>query len=401
MFQRLSRSLALQIILALVLGLVVGPYLGRNAHFLGEISRLLIQLIKTIAVPLLFFAIWHAILTADIKGRSALKMVFIATFNATIALTIGLTLSNLFQPGKGFMPAEHHFSEADAKKLEAFKHNTINAEQFISGLIPNHILQPIIEQNVIALILLTLLLSWASKKLLQEKNINFESFTASGFALFEKALQVPIALLPIAVFGSVAKTVGMYGYEPLLGLTKYVGIGLLGLTLHILIVYQGWIWAYCRRSLIEFWRYARVPVIYALGSNSSLATLPITLHTLEKKLGVSEGSAGLGACIGTNLNNDGIILYEAMAVLFIAQAYGIPLSLGQQLLAAFSCMIAAMGIAGVPEAGVISLSLVLNTVGLPTEMLPILLSVDWILARSRSATNVLSDMVVSMILDKK
>jgi DAACS family dicarboxylate/amino acid:cation (Na+ or H+) symporter len=104
--------------------------------------------------------------------------------------------------------------------------------------------------------------------------------------------------------------------------------------------------------------------------------------------------------VGTNLNNDGIILYEAMAVLFVAQAHGLELSLMQQILAAISCLVAAMGIAGVPEAGFVSLSLVLATVGLPLELLPLLLTVDWIIARGRSVVNVLSDMMVSILLDR-
>jgi Na+/H+-dicarboxylate symporter len=104
--------------------------------------------------------------------------------------------------------------------------------------------------------------------------------------------------------------------------------------------------------------------------------------------------------VGTNLNNDGILLYEGMAVLFVAQASGIHLPFDQQLLVACLAMVAAMGVAGVPEAGFISVALVLNTVGLPVEILPLLLTVDWIVARMRSATNVLSDMVLSLNLDR-
>jgi DAACS family dicarboxylate/amino acid:cation (Na+ or H+) symporter len=135
--------------------------------------------------------------------------------------------------------------------------------------------------------------------------------------------------------------------------------------------------------------------VYALGTNSSLATLPLTLEALDR-LNVPKAASRLGACVGTNLNNDGIILYEAMAVLFVAQAYGIDLSLGEQLAAALMSLAAAIGVAGVPEAGVISLSLVLTAVGLPLEIVPLLLTVDWIIARMRSATNVLSDMTVSI-----
>src|SRR4029079_18365308 len=114
----------------------------------------------------------------------------------------------------------------------------------------------------------------------------------------------------------------------------------------------------------------------------------------------SRSSSTLGAMVGTNLNNDGIILYEGMAVLLVAQAHGLHLDLGHQLIAAGTCLAAAMGVAGVPEAGFISLAVVLNTVGLPVDILPLLLTVDWILGRARSVTNVLSDMVLSIMVDR-
>jgi Na+/H+-dicarboxylate symporter len=162
--------------------------------------------------------------------------------------------------------------------------------------------------------------------------------------------------------------------------------------------YQAWILLYCRMSLGVFWREAKEPVVYAMGANSSLATLPVTLAAL-RRLKVSESSSALGACVGTNLNNDGIILYEAMALLFVAQASGIHLDLSQQVVAAIACLVAAMGVAGVPEAGFVSLALVLNTVGLPIELLPLLLTVDWVIARARSMVNVLSDMLLSLLVE--
>jgi DAACS family dicarboxylate/amino acid:cation (Na+ or H+) symporter len=157
---------------------------------------------------------------------------------------------------------------------------------------------------------------------------------------------------------------------------------------------------FARIDLRRFWRAAREPAIYALGTNSSLATLPVTLKALDE-LGVRKSSSAMGACVGTNLNNDGIVLYEGMAVLFVAQACGVQLNLGEQLLAAGTALIAAMGVAGVPEAGFISLALVLSTVGLPLELLPLLLTVDWVIARARSLTNALSDMVLSILIDQQ
>ena len=115
---------------------------------------------------------------------------------------------------------------------------------------------------------------------------------------------------------------------------------------------------------------------------------------------VSPQSARLAACVGTNLNNDGILLYEAMAVLFVAQVHGLDLSLTQQLVAAFGCIVAGVGISGIPDAGLISLTVVLTTVGLPIEIVPLLFTVDWLVGRARAMTNVVSDMLVAVLLDK-
>jgi DAACS family dicarboxylate/amino acid:cation (Na+ or H+) symporter len=163
----------------------------------------------------------------------------------------------------------------------------------------------------------------------------------------------------------------------------------------MLLVYPVWIRVVSGIPLRKFWSEAYKPLMYAFGTNSSLATVPVTLTALDA-LGIKKSASRLATCIGTNFNNDGILLYEAMAVLFVAQAYGIELSLGEQIFAAVISLLAAIGVAGVPEAGVVSLALVLGAVGLPTELLPILLTVDWIVARMRSVVNVMSDMTVSV-----
>jgi DAACS family dicarboxylate/amino acid:cation (Na+ or H+) symporter len=257
---------------------------------------------------------------------------------------------------------------------------------------------------VLTIVLIALLFGFGLRRARSEQlasgGHSFRS-VAAGIETLLRVMEVVlgwvIKLVPLAVFGVVAKTVGEHGYAPLRGLAWYVAVGLGGLVLHVAVVYQVWIHFVVRIPLGRFWRIAKEPVTYAMGANSSLATLPVTLRALGR-LGVPRDASALGACVGTNFNNDGIILYEGMAVLFVAQASGIELSVWQQVLIAGACMIAAMGVAGVPEAGFISLALVLNTVHLPLEILPLLLTVDWVIARGRSMTNVLSDMVLSLLL---
>lgn len=390
-----------QIIFAMALGLVVGPLLGPQAAPLGELGKLVVQLIKGVATPLLFFAIVNAVLRAEVGGRGALRMLGAAILNASVALLIGLSISNLLQPGRHLRDLATSMKPGAA--AQTYADRKIDFLGTLASYVPADVVTPFAQNLILGVIFLALLVGFALRRVQSEQRD--EGLTDGGVAqavsvllrMFEVILTWITKLIPLAVFGVVCKAVGENGYAPLSGLGVYVAVGLLGLGLHVLIVYHTWLLA-LRVPLGRFWREAREPVVYALGANSSLATLPVTLRALDR-LGVSRGASALGACVGTNLNNDGIILYEGMALLFVAQASGIELSLMEQLLAAGVCMFAAMGVAGVPEAGFISLALVLNTLHLPMEILPLLLSVDWIVARARSVTNVLSDMLLSLIVD--
>jgi len=387
-----------RIILGLVAGLPVGLYLGADAEALGEIGKLVIQAIKLAAAPLLIFTIVGAVLTTEIGARDGARMGFFATINACLALGLGLLLSNLLKPGL-HLAASVNGGSGDALAVTAGK--KLGLSSFLSNFVPPSLVQPFADNAIFPLVVMSLAAGLSLRAL---KNRGEDvAVVENGVAVMRRAMEILLGWIiqaaPFAVFGVVASSIGKYGLAPIKGLAAYVAVGLIGLILHPLIVYQGWLLLYARVPLLRFWRAASVPVIYAVGANSSLATLPLTLKALDN-LGVSKSSSTLGACVGTNLNNDGIILYEAMAVLFVAQAHGLHLSLGQQLAAAFSCLIAAMGIAGVPEAGFISLALVLAAVGLPVELLPLLLTVDWILARMRSVVNVLADMTVSILIDR-
>jgi Na+/H+-dicarboxylate symporter len=389
-----------QIVLALFLGLVVGPLLGSRAGPLGEIGKVVVNLIKAVAAPLLFFAIVDAVVRTEIQGRAALRLLFWAFLNATIALAIGLSVSNWLEPGR------HLSALATPGAAGAYADKRINLLGLLNGFVPSSLVAPFVENAVLAIVVLAVLFGLALRAIRAEQ---FQS-DATGHRVLEQAVSTllrlmeivlgwVIRLIPFAVFGVVAKAVGEHGYAPFRGLAWYVVVGVGGMILHVCVTYQVWLALVVRMNLRSFWREAKEPVSFALGANSSLASLPVTLRALDR-LGVPRSASTLGACVGTNFNNDGIILYEGMAVLFVAQASGIELSLAQQLLVAGACLVAAMGVAGVPEAGFVSLALVLNTAHLPLELLPLLLTVDWIVARARSAANVLSDMILSILIGR-
>jgi Na+/H+-dicarboxylate symporter len=393
--------LSAQIALSMGLGLALGPVFGSSALPLGEGAKVVIQLIKAVAAPLLFLSIVTAILKTEVRLASGFRMVGFAILNGSLALALGMALSNLLRPGarlQGVVSDPVGDSAAWAGKR-------IDFVKTLVGHVPDSAAKPFVENAVIGIVILAVLFGFALRRVRAEREeqgdddfVVIDRLLSIALRATEHILAWVVKLLPFAVFFVVARTVGEFGYAPFRGLGWYVAAGLLGLVLHVGVVYQLWLVFYARLSLRRFWGAAREPVFYAAGANSSLATLPLTLQALDR-LGVSRPASTLGACVGTNLNNDGVILYEGMAVLFVAQAAGLDLSLTQQLAAAGICMVAAMGVAGVPEAGFISLALVLNTLELPVEILPLLLSVDWVLSRARSVTNVLSDMVLSILIE--
>ena len=407
--------LAAKIVIGMVLGVVAGLALGDRAEPLSKLGSLIIDMIKGLAGPLLLFAVLDAFLRTTIGARSGAVMVAISLTNAAIAIAIGLGLSNALQPGRSLQVVEGAtLARASADLARSGRSvdplRTIKFVDDLVAIVPTSLFKPIVDNAVISIVIVAILLGMALRRVKSEQIVRgetgyraIEETVSSLYRAIEIILGWAVQLVPIAVFGVVAKTVGRYGFRPFGGLMVYLGVGMLGLFIQVAVVYQVWIKFVARMPLRDFWKGARGPVVYAMGTASSLATLPVTLKSLDA-MGVSPRSARLAACVGTNLNNDGILLYEAMAVLFVAQACGIHLSVAEQLLAAGACAIAGIGLSGIPEAGLISLILVVRTV-LPDEpktevVIPMLLTVDWVLGRCRAMTNVTSDMLVAVLLDR-
>lgn len=382
----------------MLLGIAVGAVFGDRLGPLSQLSKLIVQWIKILATPLLFFAILDGILNGQMKGRGVKAMLGISALNATCAITIALVISNAFKAGRFLQLKATAEGAALAKKewdwTEALK-----------SFVPESLVGPFVNNAIPSLILIAIFFGISARVI--EAASNEEE--RKVFDLIRTALQIAvrvllkimdwiILLVPLAVFASVAKVVGEHGLSILGGLGAYLAVTLSGMAIQVIFVYQTWIKLVAKKSLRVFWRESREPCLYSFGVNSSLATLPVTLKALDR-IGVTPAAARLSACVGTNLNNDGILLYEVVAAFFIAQAHGIDIPVLHQIALAAICVLATIGVAGIPEAGIISLFLVLNTAGLPAESLPLLLSVDWIVARCRSVTNVLADMTVAVGID--
>lgn len=390
-------SLGTQIGIALVGGVICGVLFKDQlpTPVLGEIGKSLIGFIKAVAIPMLFFAVVASLIQTQSTAKLGARMIGVASLNASIALALGLVISNWLKPGQSF----HELGILSENKTP-FKVPEVGFASFIQTILPQNWLQSFLDGNILSIIVIALLIGITLRNLKNDNHeIPWEAPIQFGFKVFERILQFAVRLSPIAVFASVAKTVAEYGFAPIHGLAMYLFAALLGLAIHVLITYQAWIVFYLKMPLRLFWKEIKEPALYSIGTNSSLATLPLTLQSLDR-MKCHPSASRMGACIGTNLNNDGVLLYESMAALFVAQSMGIHLPLSSQIVVCLTAMFASMGIAGVPEAGVVALSIVLHAVGLPVEIIPILLTVDWIVARARSVVNVLSDALVSLILSR-
>lgn len=384
------------IFFALIAGTCVGRFFPHFASLLTPISSWVLQLIKAAATPLVFLAVLEAIVRFRVEGRDFLKLLTVTSINAALAVGLGLLVANIFKPGQYLQFLANTGAPALAQ---------VDLIGALEKQLPSSIVQPFADNNIMPIVLMALLLgfAWRHAKskhqgdlLLLDQGEGYISFFRN---LAETVLTWVVRLVPFAVFAASARLSAEHGLEPFKGLGHYVGLCLLGMLIHLVFVYGAWLISYVKVGLWRFLSFAIKPVLYAFSINSSLVALPLTLDALDK-LGVERRASILAACIGTNLNNDGIILYEGFTLLALAQASGLDMSIGMQIFAAAYCIIAAMGVAGVPEAGIVALTLVMSSIGLPTESLAVLLSVDWILARARSGLNTSSDMISSLILNR-
>jgi Na+/H+-dicarboxylate symporter len=288
---------------------------------------------------------------------------------------------------------------------------TLDPLKNLAGYVPESLTEPFLKNNVITVVLLSILIGAALRRVKhhqqavsQNSIVVIEQGVEAVYQVLIQMLEWVIWAIPFAVFGLVAQVVGRTGLEVFDLLGVFLATLIAGLALHSLIYYPLVAWWIGKKPPRVYLKGGADAIITGFSTNSSLATVPITLRCLTEKMGVTERSARLAACVGTNLNNDGITLYEAMAALFLAQALGFSLDLPQQMVIVLAAIMAGVGVAGIPEAGLIVLPLVLSAAGLPETVIaaaiPLMIPVDWIIARCRSVVNVLSDMLVAILLDR-
>jgi len=385
--------LYLRILLAMCLGLPTGLLLGENARILELPSRVILQLLGALAPPLILIAVTHVLMTTEVRGRTAGRLMVLLLLNTTVAILIGLTVANVMRPGSWSeielsTPSTGKPADAGPSPVDIMVEN-----------VPKSILGPLGDrQNVIGVIIIAVAFGVALRGVRDKPIGNVKDFVERAYEVLVVVLHWIIHLVPIGVFAIVAKVVGTEGFSPFVAMGAFVVAVLVALLLQ-----TAWYLARIRffswARPVHVLRGMRDALLMAFSTSSSTATMPVTYSCLKENVRVREESASMGALVGANFNNDGTALYEAMAALFIAQLIGRDLTMAQQLMVVLTSIVASVGAAGIPEAGLVTMTLVFTAVGLPVEHIALLLAVDWFLDRCRTTINVLGDVNVACLLD--
>ena len=380
--------LYVQIVIALALGVVAGLVLPhRIAAALDVPARMILRFLGAIAPPLILLAVMRALIAAKVRGRLAGKMFFLLVLNTIVAILIGLLVANVVRPGR-----HAHLPPGEPPKLQGDP-----IAQLLDN-VPASLVRPLVENNVIGVIIIAVAFGLAARRLDEKRIAQIQAALDIGFDLILIVLHWIIALVPLAVLCKVAFVVGTQGFRPFVALGWFIVAVLVALALqsiYYLTQVKLWSWVPPMRLV----RGTRDALAMAFSTASSTVTMPVTYACLREKVGLRQESASLGALVGSNFNNDGTALYEAMAALFVAQMTGVDLSFTQQAMVVVTSVVASVGAAGIPEAGLVTMTLVFSAVHLPTGYIALLLPVDWFLDRCRTAINVMGDMNVSCILD--
>lgn len=402
-------SLNTQILLGAISGVLIGLYF----HFLGVdsdtvksglyfsslVSTLFVDLLKMILVPLIFCSITVGI--ANLRQHQQIHRVWTTTLvffviSMALAIVLALAATNYFQPGKGMHLGmfDHAMQNYEAKQLplpEFFA-------QFLHGLFMNPF-AALAQGNILAVVMFALILGIA----LVMGGERHRNIIELLHGLQEITMRIVSWIMRLAPFGIAALLIKLTATQDvalLHSLIAFITL-IIGTTLfHGIVVLPLILYVVTGKSPLWFWRGAREALITAFATSSSSATLPVSMRCLMQHLHVKPEIAGFVLPLGTTVNMDGTALYEAAAALFVANLAGIDLNLVQQLIVFFTAMLGAIGAPGIPSAGMVTMVMVLQSVGLPAEAIAILLPIDRLLDTVRTAVNVEGDMVGSLVVQK-
>ncbi|MEC7641381.1 MAG: dicarboxylate/amino acid:cation symporter [Nitrospinota bacterium] len=389
-----------QILIAMAVGVMFALGAGEHSSVVEPLGTIFFRLLKMVVVPLVIFSISAGVASVGnpkTLGRLGLKTVSYYLATSLFAILIGLTLVNLVEPGKAANVAEGKVGLPNTMKKPG------SATDLALRIIPDNPVAAAAEGDMLAIIFFCILLGLALTQgppAIREKLL---PLIEAGFQVMMQLTQVIIKLAPLGVFGLMVKMVNQNmgaGFYKAVGLCMFTIAA--GLTLHLLVILPLIYFVFMKGNPMRHFSHMASALATVFATSSSLATLPVTLECVERNAGVSNKIAGFVLPMGATVNMDGTALFECTGVLFIAQVLGIPLTMEQQALVVITALLASIGTAAIPSAGLVTIFIILDTIGLQGPLVPVvvgtMLAVDRPLDMYRGIINIFSDSVGAVII---
>lgn len=400
-----------KILLGFILGVLAGLLANQFEQavffstYIKPAGTAFIRLISMVVVPLVFASLVVGTGSlADIHrlGRMGIKTFAYYLVTTAIAITIGLLLANLIQPGHG-LSAEtkeqllaNYQAEASTKIEQALQKP--NVVDVLLDIIPTNAMRAFVDAEMLQVIFFALAFGIVLTLLPRDKSQPVLAFFDGVNEAMLKLVMIIMEIAPYGVFALIAAMIADFGLGILATLAKYSIVVVLGLLIHAGLTYPALLKMFTKFSIRKFFVGIRPAQLIAFSSSSSSATLPVTMECVEDNLGVSKTVAGFVLPLGATINMDGTALYQGVAAVFIAQVFGMELSIAQQAMIVLTATLASVGAAGVPGVGMITLALVLKAVGVPLEGIALILGVDRLLDMCRTMVNVTGDASCALVV---
>ncbi|HSN56497.1 MAG TPA: dicarboxylate/amino acid:cation symporter [Candidatus Sulfomarinibacteraceae bacterium] len=364
---------------------------------IGVVGDIFLRLLKMIIIPLIFTSLVCGVASlgdARSVGRVGLRTMLYYAMSTTLAILVGLTLVNLFRPGR-------YLDIGVAQALpEGLDSTSQSLAQFLLNIVPDNVIGAMARGDVLPVIFFAILFGLFLIRL-NGPNVEAVHRVLEGALEVIQALTLAIVrLAPIGIFALLAREVVRSGPELIVKLLPYFATVGGGLLIHAFVTLPVILLVLGRRNPLDYFRTVLPAVATAFSTASSSATLPLSMECAEKGAGVKRGVSSFVLPLGATVNMDGTALYEAVAALTIAQMYGVGLTVPQQALVLLTALLASVGAAGIPMAGLVMMVVVLEAVGLPIEGIATIIAVDRVLDMMRTSTNVWSDLVGTAVIDR-
>ena len=394
--------LGLWIIIATVLGAVVGLIMGPSAQMFSPLGDLFMRLIKMVVVPLVLFSLIGG--AASLGNSSSAGKIGLLTFGyygitTAVAVALGLAASEIFQPGRGIEMATLSEAAIQVEHMEESTHIP-GFWDTVLGFVPTNPFQALVEGNILQIIVFALFMGFAATHLEAKKRDFVLSFFNYLTELFIKVMTGIMYAAPIGVFCLMADATGTFGYAVLAKILYLIVlyVAVLAIVTYGMIGGSVAMFSKCT-NYKQFFKSMWKVQVFAFSTASSIATLPLNMNTVREELGVSKETTSFALPLGATINMNGNAAYYAMAATFIAQMYGMELSLPQYIAIIVTSTLGAVGQAGVPGPTLLVVA-VLVSAGIPIDALPILFGVDRIFDMLRTAVNITGDAACATIVDR-